>query len=87
MEGEQALGEVLRALRRERGLSQEALALEAGVERNYVSLIELGKNSPSIRILFKLCTTLGVAPSSVLATTEQRMAEKLVKRKKATKER
>lgn len=80
MEVEQALGEVLRALRKERGLSQEALALEAEVERNYVSLIELGKNSPSVRILFKLCKTLGVSPSDMLAAVEQRQAEATSKR-------
>jgi transcriptional regulator with XRE-family HTH domain len=57
---EEAFGETLRAARKRRGLSQEALALEAGVERNYVSLIELGRNSPSMRILFKLCRVLEV---------------------------
>lgn len=42
----EAFGKVLRALRAERGLSQEALALEAGIQRNYVSLIERGVNQP-----------------------------------------
>ena len=73
MEPEQAFGDVLRELRRRRGLSQEALALDAGVERNYVSLLELGKNSASIRMLFKLCGVLGVAPSAFLGRVERRM--------------
>lgn len=73
MEPESAFGDVLREFRRGRGLSQEALALEAGIERNYVSLLELGKNSASIRMLFKLCEVLGVAPSVFLAHVEQRM--------------
>lgn len=56
-------------------MSQEALALEAGMERNYVSLLELGKNSASIRMLFKLCEVLDVAPSAFLADVERRMKE------------
>lgn len=79
MDVERALGEELRNLRKARGFSQEALALEAGVERNYVSLIELGKNSPSIRVLFKLCETLRVFPSEVLAAVERRQ-EGIVKK-------
>lgn len=62
-------------MRRRRGLSQEALALDAGIERNYVSLLELGKNSASIRMLFKLCEVLRVAPSAFLVDVERRMKE------------
>jgi transcriptional regulator with XRE-family HTH domain len=69
----ECLGEVLRAARKERGLSQEKLALDAGVERNYVSLIELGRNSPSIGMLFKLCKALDLPPSALLAQVEQQM--------------
>jgi transcriptional regulator with XRE-family HTH domain len=76
LEPEQAFGDVLREWRRHKGLSQEALALEAGIERNYVSLLELGKNSASIRMLFKLCDVLGVAPSAFLEDVERRL-EKL----------
>lgn len=61
---------VLREARRSRGLSQEALALQAGVERNYVSLLELGRNSASIRVLFKLAEVLGSPPSELLQRTE-----------------
>lgn len=72
MEMEQALGEVLREVRKQRGLSQEALALNAGVERNYISLIELGRNSPSIRILYKICKVLDISPSLLLAQAEEK---------------
>jgi len=49
-----AFGRVLRDLRKSRGLSQEALAYEAEVQRNFVSLIERGQNQPSISTLWKL---------------------------------
>lgn len=42
MDSAVVFGRVLRRLRKTAGLTQEQLALEAGVERNYVSLIERG---------------------------------------------
>lgn len=76
MDSEVAFGQVLRELRRARGLSQEALALDASIERNFVSLLERGKNSPSVRTLFKLCGVLGMAPSEFLRHVEVRMLTK-----------
>jgi len=67
----EAFGRVLRTLRAERGLSQEALALEAGVQRNYVSLIERGVNQPTITIIFKLATALDMKPSQVVELVEK----------------
>ena len=66
----EAFGRVLRALRAERGLSQEALALEAGIQRNYVSLIERGVNQPTITIIFKLSAALEVQPSKLIELVE-----------------
>ncbi len=81
MEG--GFGEMVRAARKERGLSQEALALEAGMERNYVSLMELGRNSPSLRMLFKLCRVLEVQPSVLLARVEDQM--RVTQRRRSTR--
>jgi transcriptional regulator with XRE-family HTH domain len=66
----EAFGKVLRALRAERGLSQEALALEAGIQRNYVSLIERGINQPTITIIFKLAAALEMQPSQLIELVE-----------------
>jgi transcriptional regulator with XRE-family HTH domain len=73
VEPEIAFGTVLREQRKKKGLSQEALALEAGIERNYVSLIELGKNSASIKMIFKLASVLNTPPSKLLEMTEEKM--------------
>lgn len=70
MEPEIAFGVVLRSLRKARGFSQETLALEAGVERNYISLLELGRNSASIKIIFKLARVLGVSAADFLGQVE-----------------
>jgi len=42
-----ALGKAIRQLRRERGISQEALAYEAGVTSGTLSLIERGRSNPT----------------------------------------
>lgn len=70
MEPEIAFGVVLRRLRKARGFSQETLALEAGVERNYISLLELGRNSASIKTIFKLARVLGVTAADFLGQVE-----------------
>jgi transcriptional regulator with XRE-family HTH domain len=71
LELEVALGKVLRALRTQAGLSQEQLALEADLQRNYISLLERGLNSASIKTLFKLAGVLGTSPSQMLAQAEK----------------
>ena len=44
-------------------MSQETLALDAAMERNYVSLLEPGRNSATVKVLFKLSAALGVSAS------------------------
>lgn len=73
MESDQALGQALRSQRTRRKWSQTELALRADVDRSYLSLIELGKNSPSVRLMFKLCDALDVAPSEFMKDVEKRM--------------
>ena len=73
MEPDHALGQALRSLRTRRKWSQTDLALRADVDRNYISLIELGRNSPSVRLLFKLCDALDVSAADLLREVEQRM--------------
>lgn len=71
---DQALEQALRKLRTERGWSQSDLALRADMDRNYLSLIELGRNSPSVRMLLRLCLALDVRAADVLDDVERRMA-------------
>ena len=48
----------IRRLRLERGLSQEALAVDAGIDRTYVSRLERGLENPTISVLEKLARAL-----------------------------
>jgi len=49
----------IRRLRVARGLSQEALAVDAGIDRTYVSRLERGLENPSVAVLEKLAKALG----------------------------
>jgi len=66
-----AFGITLREYRKKVGFTQEQLAFEAGIERNYVSLIELGRNQPTISVIFKLAFALDIKPSKLIAATEK----------------
>ena len=72
-EAEKALGGALRELGRTQKLSIESLALEPGIERNYLSLLDSGENSPNIRMLFKLCEVLDIAPPALIGEVERRL--------------
>ena len=49
----------IRALRKERGLSQEELARRCGVTRQTVNAIENNKYDPTLALAFKLAQELG----------------------------
>ena len=56
----------LRGARRAVGLSQEALAEKAGVDRSYVSRVETGKVSVGLDTLAELARAVDVAPNELL---------------------
>jgi len=64
-----AFGRVLRELRAKAGLSQEQLALSAGLDRTYISLLERGLRQPTLSTLFRLADILEVAPATMVART------------------
>lgn len=68
-----AFGRVLRRKRQEASFTQEQLALEADVQRNYVSLIERGVNQPTIAVLFKLANALKCSPSTLILLVEEEL--------------
>ena len=56
----------LRTYRKEAGYSQEGLALEAGVDRTYVSQMERGIGNPSLGVLCRLADILGLTVQDLL---------------------
>jgi HTH-type transcriptional regulator, cell division transcriptional repressor len=59
-------GRRLRELRKERGLTQEALAESADLSGNYISDLELGLKVPSLTILVRLSQALQIATPDLL---------------------
>ena len=67
-------GKVLRRLRKEAGLSQESLGFDADLQRNYISLMELGRYQPTIESVFKLANALKLPPAVLVAYVEAELS-------------
>lgn len=59
-------GENIYKLRKERKMTQEALADAAGIERSYMGTIERGERNPTLIKVFKIAKTLKVSASQLL---------------------
>jgi transcriptional regulator with XRE-family HTH domain len=66
-----AFGKALREFRKTRDVSQERLGLTAGLDRTYISLVERGLRSPTIRTVVLLAEVLGVRPSEIVRRMEE----------------
>jgi transcriptional regulator with XRE-family HTH domain len=64
-------GRVIRNLREQRGLSQEALSELATLSRSFLGEIERGEAIPSLETLQKLSDALGEKLSFVIQQCEQ----------------
>jgi transcriptional regulator with XRE-family HTH domain len=61
----------VKTLRLELGMSQEAMALEAGIDRTYASQIERGVSNPSLRVICAVAEILGVEPADLLSQQDK----------------
>ena len=64
------LGAAIRRLRRERGLSQEALADLAQIDRSYMSSIERGRRNLSVLNVARIASALSVPLGDLLHMSE-----------------
>ena len=65
------LGEEIWRARLAKDLTQEELAFQAGISRNYVSLPELNQKSPTVDVLLRLCEAMGVSAAKLIARVEK----------------
>ena len=72
-------GPALRKLRLKAGLTQEEVGAAAGVSREYVSMLETGKNSPTIEVFIRLCHAVGVYPADVITQLDHTARSKPTK--------
>lgn len=67
---QEKLGKAIVNLRKERGLSQEIFAYDAGIDRRYMSDIENGKRNISLDIIERISQKLGLKISELFAIAE-----------------
>jgi transcriptional regulator with XRE-family HTH domain len=77
-------GDALRELRKERGISQEGLALKSGLDRGYYGGIERGERNLALTNIYKLAAALDLAPSAIHLRAEQIAARRPSKQSPAT---
>ena len=61
---------VIRALRKEKGVSQEELAKLCGVSRQTINAIENNKYDPTLSLAFRLARELGVPVDGLFRYSE-----------------
>jgi transcriptional regulator with XRE-family HTH domain len=66
-----ALGETIRRLRLEMGLSQERLAERAGTDLSQIGGIERGVRNPTYATLVRLATALGTTVGTIAARADE----------------
>lgn len=66
-----AWGLAIRQLRSEAGYSQDRLALDAKVNRQFLGNIERGEGNPSLSTLFKIADTIDTTVSAIAIRAEE----------------
>jgi transcriptional regulator with XRE-family HTH domain len=64
------IGRAIYALRKEKGLKLEEVALDAGTDSGHLSRIETGSRKPSLAMLEKIATAMGVRISLIVTMAE-----------------
>ena len=68
---ETIVGKHLKEIRVKKGLSQEDLSLETGLDRSYISMVERGKRNPTLVVIFRLCEILDIQPNTLIKNIEK----------------
>jgi transcriptional regulator with XRE-family HTH domain len=66
------LGERIKALRDEKGMSQEELAAAAEVSREYLSALERGRYKMTVSVLVRVARALGTEGWNILQYVERK---------------
>ena len=70
MEIQEKFGLIIRKLRQQKNISQERMALDAGIDRTYIGDIENGSRNISLQIIEKLANYLGMPISEIFKLIE-----------------
>ena len=72
------LGVRVREIRKERGLTQRALACRMNVPRTYISKVEMGRVVPSLSTLWRIAAGLEVSVSHLLCAESERRRDDVI---------
>lgn len=66
-----AIGKVVRAMRKEKGLSQEVCSGLAGIARSHLAMIETGTKQANFETIWKLANAFDVMPHELVRRIEE----------------
>lgn len=72
---EAAFGHVIRRLRTEKGLTQDALSVSSALDRSFISQLECGTKQPSLITIFQLARALNVPPGFIIDAVDALYSE------------
>ena len=65
-------GRRLRQIRKQAGVSQEKLGAEAGLARNFISMVETGERNVTLATVEKLARALGCRMADLMPDADER---------------
>ena len=65
-----AVGQTIRQLRIQKGMSQELLSGLAGIARTHLTMIENGNKQPNLETIWKIAHALQITPSLLISNIE-----------------
>ena len=68
-------GAVLREARERTGLSQERFALQAGLDRTTISMLERGVHQPTLSTLFVLAGNLDIKAATLIGRVDKKRTQ------------
>jgi transcriptional regulator with XRE-family HTH domain len=71
MRWEEIIGTNVRLARAARGMTQETLAYEAGIDMRYLGGIERGQENPTVAVVADIAKALGVHPTALWAESRK----------------
>lgn len=66
-------GEVIRAERVRQAIAQDQFALLANVDRSYYGKLERGERQPSLALMLRIASGLGIPASELLGRVEKQL--------------
>ena len=72
---QKALGQAIREVREDLGISQEKLAELSGLHRTYLSSVELGHRNVSLSNIHRIANALGVSMTELICLCEDRFED------------